>query len=66
MVRKMDRRPRPNLMIVGQSRDSLVRKFLRIDQGFVRQPVIDGHAQFPFVLKDTLGQSDVGLSSGGE
>src|SRR6202030_2263215 len=30
MVRKMDRRPRPNLMVVGQCRESLVRQFLRI------------------------------------
>jgi hypothetical protein len=48
----MDRRPRPYLMIVGQCRDSLVRQLLRIYQGFVRQPVIDRHDQFPLVLKE--------------
>src|SRR3984893_13346499 len=32
VVRKMDRRPRPQLMIVGQCRQGLEREFLRIDQ----------------------------------
>jgi hypothetical protein len=52
MVRKMDRRPRPNLMIVGQCRENLMRQFLRIDQGFVRQPVIGRHDEFALVLKE--------------
>ena len=32
VVRKMNRRPRPQLMIVGQCRQGLEREFLRIDQ----------------------------------
>jgi hypothetical protein len=52
MVRKMDRRPRPHLMIVGQCRENLVRQFLRIDQGLVGQPVIGRLDQFAFVLKE--------------
>ena len=43
VVREMDRRPRPQLMIVGQCRHGLEREFLRIDDASVRQPLICRH-----------------------
>ena len=52
MVGKMNRRPRPQLMVVGQCRKSFERKLLRIDQGLCRQSVMRRHHQFPLVLKE--------------
>jgi len=68
MVRKMDRRPRPQLMIVWQRRENLERQFLRIDHGLVRQPVIHRHDQFSFVLKEdgALHQTIVGKRQAAE
>jgi hypothetical protein len=55
---KMDRRPGPYLMIVGQCRDNFVRELLRIDQGFLRQSVADRHDQFPtHGCQRAIGQS---------
>jgi hypothetical protein len=58
VVGKMDRRPGPYLMIVGQCRDNFVRELLRIDQGFLRQSVADRHDQFPtHGCQRAIGQS---------
>src|SRR5258708_31153727 len=47
----MDRRPRSQLMIVGQCRQGLERELLRIDQVSVAQPVIGRHDQLLLLLE---------------
>ena len=51
VVREMGRRPRPQLMIVGQCRQGLERQLLRIDQASTHQPVSGRHDQLPLILE---------------
>jgi hypothetical protein len=58
----MGRRPRPQLVIVGQCRQSLERQILRIDQASAHQPVSGRHDQLPLILEQdgTLNQTIMG------
>jgi hypothetical protein len=56
----MDRRPGSQLMIVGQCRQGLKRKLLRIDQVSVAQPVIGRHDQLPLLLEQDRSDSGIG------
>jgi hypothetical protein len=62
VVREMGRRPRPQLVIVGQCRQSLDRQLLRIDQASAYQPVSGRHDQLPLILKQdsALNQAVMG------
>jgi hypothetical protein len=58
----MGRRPRPQLVIVGQCRQSLERQLLRINQAAAHQPVPGRHDELPLILEQdsALNQAIMG------
>jgi len=62
VIREMGRRPRPQLVMVGQIRQSLERQLLRIDQAAAHQPVPGRHDQLPLILEQdsALNQTIMG------